>query len=193
MGGDSTDAVRYLGAADAVPIAITERDGAAHLTTGRIVADASSSTYWVHADQAGDLARQTRLLAGDQPSISRLIVALREAAASRHVSLTPHAVAIERAAMAAGDIDRAFDQLKQGRLLQNFNRAYRAHRVAAKRDGHGFMPYRVALERLKRVVARILASGQDPETARINFRTILQPGPARAPRQKPTLPPSSWF
>jgi hypothetical protein len=189
---DSSMALRYLRATDAVPLAIAERDGAACLTTGRVVVDAAS-TYWVHADQAGDLARQTRLLAGDRPDVSRLIAALRETAQAQRVALTEHADAVRRATLAAADLDHAFDQLKEGRLLRSFNSAYRQHRREAKDSGHGYMPYRTALMRLKRAVAIILANGQDPEHAHINFKAILRSGRrARTPRPKPP-PTSSWW
>jgi hypothetical protein len=147
MGGDST-AVRYLRAADATPVTITERDGAAHITIGKIVTDASA-TYWVHTEQATDLARQTRLLAGDQPSVSRLIAALRETAEARRVVLTPHETAIERAESAVAQLDQLMLQLRESRLLRQFNLRYAQMRRRAKDNNEGFVSYAIALRRLR--------------------------------------------
>jgi hypothetical protein len=188
---NATLAVRYLRAANAVPVAIAERDGNACLLSGRIVADASSS-YWVDADQAGALTRQTRLLAGDQPSVARLTEALRQAAADRHVVLTAHQEAIRRAQIATAELDQAFERLREGRLLREFNRHYREHRRLAKENGCGFMTYATALARLKRALIPILASGRDANAATVNFRAIFKPGRLARPRTKPS-PTTSWF
>jgi hypothetical protein len=104
LGGDDTEALakRYLAAAGAAPIAITERDGAASLSIGLGRATATATTtFWADGDQAADLARHARQIAGNNASVERLTAALREAAADRRLALTPHADAIARAKLTA--------------------------------------------------------------------------------------------
>jgi hypothetical protein len=193
MGGDS-DALRYLTATNAAAIAINKHpDGSSALIVTTRHLDQATSAYWLPQPIAADVAREARHRAGVSPDVERLVQALQQAAADRRVTLTPHHVAIERAAAAAGDIDRAFEQLRTGRLLRSFNAAYRRHRLAAKADGARAVAYNVAVARLKRVVIQILARGQDPDTAQVNFRALFRPGGARAERPKPKPPTSSWF
>jgi hypothetical protein len=73
--------------------------------------------------------------------------------------VTEHRVVINRAAAALSRIELGLDKAQKEGLLVQFNRAYKAHRLAAKANGHRFMGYAAAQARLRSALASAAASG----------------------------------
>ncbi len=135
----------YVRALDLVAICVW-RDGRIGVSRDPSGADAA---YWCHARDAG---KALRAAAGDA---NVLVTAARFVG----VGLTEHSVVLERIGGALSRIDAALKLAHQRGDLAFFNELYREHRMAARRCGHGFMPYSVARLRLRKALARVAASG----------------------------------
>jgi hypothetical protein len=98
-------------------------------------------------------------------------VSLRKAAVECRATLTPHGVAISRAAFAAKRLDEYLTSLKGTSVLKQFTHTYRLRRVAAAERGKGFMSYKVAELRFKRALIPLLMNGGKPSTSL--FATIF--------------------
>jgi hypothetical protein len=77
------------------------------------------------------VARRARRLAGANPHLDEAIAALRQAAAEKRVTLTPHDVAMARAGGAAQRLDEYMASVRGTGVLKEFNRAYKRRRMAA--------------------------------------------------------------
>jgi hypothetical protein len=74
-------------------------------------------------------------------------------------TLTPHDVALSRAANAAERLDRYVDSLRARGAMKEFTKAYRRHRLAATARGEGFMSFAVAETRLRLALIPLLIGG----------------------------------
>jgi hypothetical protein len=81
------------------------------------------------------------------------------AAARLKVQLTDHATVVQRVSEAVDRIDTALTAAQRRGDLAFFNQLYKAQRVAAQARGRGFMPYGLALRRLRIAVAHAAANG----------------------------------
>jgi len=70
------------------------------------------------------LTRTARAIAGPDPDVTRLALALHQAAAQRRVALTSHSDAMRRAAFAANELEATFTQMQKDGRLKSFNAAY---------------------------------------------------------------------
>jgi hypothetical protein len=80
------------------------------------------------------------------------------------VSVTPHHVVLARASAALARIDTRLDQAQEQGLLKQFNREYKRRRALAKERGQGFIIYRHARARLRKLLAAMAATGESPES-----------------------------
>jgi hypothetical protein len=85
------------------------------------------------------------------------------AARQIQVSVTAHAIVVQRASAAVARIDQGIDAAQERGLLKLFNDEYRRRRVLAKARGEGFMVYRHARARLRKALATAAAKGESPE------------------------------
>jgi hypothetical protein len=79
------------------------------------------------------------------------------------LSVTPHAVVVQRASAAVARIDAGLDKAQEQGLLMEFNRQYKRRRMQAQEHGKGFLPYRHAKARLRKLLATTAAKGEPPE------------------------------
>jgi hypothetical protein len=84
-----------------------------------------------------------------------------QAALDHNVSLTEHAVAVERARSPVAQINSFVESLRGSGRLKTFNQLYRAQREAAAAQGRGFVSYSVAMARLRPQIGARLAAGGD--------------------------------
>jgi hypothetical protein len=85
------------------------------------------------------------------------------AARQLQVSVTPHAIVVQRASAALGRIDAGCDKAQEAGLLKEFNAQYKRCRLLAKARGQGFLPYRHAKARLRKMLVTAVATGGLPE------------------------------
>jgi hypothetical protein len=91
--------------------------------------------------------------------LTKATAALHRAAADARSTLTPHDVAISRAAGAAAKLDAYMDSLRGTGVLVEFNRAFKRKRMAATASGEGFMSYSTAMLRLRKALVPLLQGG----------------------------------
>jgi hypothetical protein len=113
----------------------------------------ASAAWWLAADKAGAVVKCARSNGGDVVAAARAL----------NVDLTEHAIVLERVGAAVHRIKEKLEFLQRTGGLAMFNAAYRAHRLAAEAAGLKFMPYPVALARLRRVLAGVTAGGKLPD------------------------------
>ena len=135
----------YVRAFDLTCIALW-RDGRLGVSRNPTGAD---QAWWCPAKAAGAVVRSANANGRD-------VVA---AAARLQTPLTDHATVAERATEAVGRIDTALTAAQRRGDLAFFNQLYKAQRVAAQGQGRGFMPYGLALRRLRIAVAHAAANG----------------------------------
>ena len=105
-----------------------------------------AGAWWVKADDADRIAAAA-WSTGDVPS----------AAAKLGLVVTPHDVVRRRVAERTSKIDEAIAEAIDAGVLKQFNAEYRQRRLEAKKNGKHFMPYLVALAKLRKVVADMVA------------------------------------
>ena len=84
-------------------------------------------------------------------------------ARSTGVEIVRHAVVLARAEAAIAKINSGMQRAQRAGVLSQFNTEYKRRRLEAAEQGRSFMSYRGAQARLRRVVARIAATGIAPE------------------------------
>jgi hypothetical protein len=89
------------------------------------------------------------------------------AAAKLEVAMTEHAVVLEPAGAAVGKIDAKLEELRRNGGLGEFNRRYRAARIAAEATGQRVVLYNIALARLRRALGEAAAGGAMPDMAKV--------------------------
>jgi hypothetical protein len=135
----------YVRAFDLTCIALW-RDGRLGVSRNPTGAD---QAWWCPAKAAGAIVRAAN-------ANGKHVVA---AAARLKAPLTDHATVAERATEAVDRIDTALTAAQRRGDLAFFNQLYKAQRVAAQARGRGFMPYGLALRRLRIAVAHAAANG----------------------------------
>jgi hypothetical protein len=170
------EATRYLAACDTTATTIHRRPDGARLSVCTRNIQNADVAVWLPQQDAVEIAAEARRLAGTAPDVERLVRALREAAMNRRITLPEHRVAIERATIAAANLDQLMLQLRQSRLLRIFNRRYAEHRLACKEQGRGSIGYTLALRRLRLALIPILASGRSIDSisaTSLNFQPAI--------------------
>ena len=135
----------YCRAFDLVSIVLW-RDGRLGVSRNPVGAEAA---WWCPAKAAGAIVRAANANGKD----------VAAAAARLKTPLTDHATVAERATEAVDRIDTALTAAQRRGDLAFFNQLYKAQRVAAQAQGRGFMPYGLALRRLRIAVAHAAANG----------------------------------
>ncbi|KQT12890.1 MULTISPECIES: hypothetical protein [unclassified Bradyrhizobium] len=153
-------AIKYLVATGATAISILARDGACEIRVGTKIDPHAISVVWLREPNAIAVSRQARREAGERPDAATIMSALRRAAAHWNEMLTPHDLAIERTTDAIRRLDAAMEGLRASGQLSIFNQHYRAARDAAASKDTGFMPYEVALSRLRMALVPHLSGGK---------------------------------
>jgi len=126
-------------------------------------------------------------VAGARPDIATMINALCEAAAYWNETLTLHDLALQRAADAIKRLDAMMAALRANGQLNIFSQNYHANREAAASVGIGFMPYEVALSRLRMALVPRVTKGRSVEDVTELFSEIFGP-PAFTDYQSPARP-----
>jgi hypothetical protein len=129
----------YVRAFDLVPVALW-RDGRPGVSRNPTGAD---QAWWCPAKAAGAIVRAANANGRD----------VAAAAAQLHTPLTDHTVVAQRVGEAVGRIDDSLKAAQRRGDLAFFNQLYKAQRLAAQARGCSFMPYGVALRRLRIAVA----------------------------------------
>ncbi len=157
---DTKAAIKYLVATGATAISILERGGACEIRVGTKINPHAISVSWLQEPNAIAVSRQARREAGERPDAATIMSALRRAAAHWNEMLTPHDVAIRGASDAIMRLDAAMEGLRASGQLSIFDQHYRAVRDAAVSKDTGFMPYEVALSRLRMALVPYLTCGK---------------------------------
>ena len=123
------------------------------------------------APDAKPVVKVARRLAGK--NVDDAVVSLRKAAVECRATLTPHGVAMQRAAGAARRLDEYLTSLKGTGVLKEFARTYKRRRIAAAERGKGFMSYKVAELRFKRALIPLLMNGGKPAVGASLFAAIF--------------------
>ena len=131
----------YVRAFDLTCIALW-RDGRLGVSRNPTGAD---QAWWCSAKAAGAIVRAANANGRD--------------AARLKTPLTDHATVAQRVGEAVGRIDDGLKAAQRRGDLAFFNQLYKARRVAAQAQGRGFMPYGLALRRLRIAVAHAAANG----------------------------------
>jgi hypothetical protein len=109
--------IQYLIASGATAISITEVDGVAAFRVGTKINPNARAIFWTMAD-AKPVVACARRLAGKNQNIDDAVVSLKKAAVECRATLTPHNVAISRAANAARKLDEYLTSLKGTGVLK---------------------------------------------------------------------------
>jgi hypothetical protein len=165
-------ALAFLQSAGATRISLLQRGSHTVLHVGIRGADEADVGWWLPATQATAVGRAARQLAGPDADVTRLSEAIHEAARRRRVALTPHDVAMARAAQHATAVDRALEILRRSGELRRFNREYQQRREWAQARQERFVGYGVAFSRLRKAVMAIMASGGEP--TRLDFAELFR-------------------
>jgi hypothetical protein len=176
------EATRYLRSTGASAIAIQDVDGIARLAVNPRIMH-STDTVWLPGTQAIGLTRTARAMAGPDPDVTRLSLALHQAATQQKIRLTQHSEAMRRAQLAVNELEAVFTQMQKDGRLKSFNAAYAAYRAAASDRGEGFVSYGIALQRLKLTLVPQLAAGKTFAELRVDFAELF-----REPPRKPSAP-----
>jgi hypothetical protein len=113
------------------------------------------------------VARRARKVAGENPDAAAAETALRQAAAEKRATLTPHATAISKAGAAAQRLDEYLSSARGTGVLKEFNKAYKRRRIAATMRGDGFMTFKTAMTRLRNALIPLLQGNGNVHTATI--------------------------
>ena len=147
--GETKAAIKYLISTGFTAISILECDGAYQIRVGHKIDPNAYSVHWLREPNAIAVSRKARKETRERPDVDTMINALREAAAYWDETLTPHDLALQRAADSIKRFDAMIEALRSSGQLNIFNENYCASRKAAASAGIGFMPYEAALSRLR--------------------------------------------
>jgi hypothetical protein len=168
-------AIKYLTTTGSTAISILERDGACQSRVGHKIDPDAHSVHWLREPNAIAVSRKARKDAGSRPDVATMINALCEAAAYWNETLTPHDLALQRAADAIKRLDAMMEALRASGQLNIFNQNYHANREAAASVGIGFMPYEVAMSRLRMALVPYVTEGKRLEDVTELFPEIFGP------------------
>jgi hypothetical protein len=164
-------ALAYLACSGANAISITTGCGHTVINVGR--KPGAVAIFWLPSDKARAVAARARSIAGDNPDVEGTIAALKAAALQLRVTLTPHDVAVARAAAMAKQLDAFMASMTGTGVLREFNRTYKARRQAAFARGEHFMLYKDALARLRSAMIPLLQNGGKPVLGASLFATVF--------------------
>ncbi|MCP1912687.1 hypothetical protein J2R96_005167 [Bradyrhizobium elkanii] len=173
--GETKAAIKYLIATGSTAISILEHDGACQIRVGHKIDPDAYSVHWLREPNAIAVSRKARKEAGERPDVATMINALREAAVYWGETLTPHDLALQRATDSIKRLDAIIEALRSGGQLNIFNENYCASREAAASAGIGFMPYEVALSRLRMALVPYVTEGKRLEDITELFPKIFGP------------------
>jgi hypothetical protein len=166
-------AIDYLKASGAIAISVVEIDGVCTFQIGVKISPHAIEAQWLPETAASAIVKRARCDAGKAASVSAAIEALHGAAADQRVTLTPHAMAVDRARTAVARLDSYLEAGRTGGVLQKFNAEFKRRRTDAKADGKGFMSYSVATSRLRRALVPLLMSGGHPAIGQTLFGEVF--------------------
>jgi len=173
--GQTKAAIKYLISTGFTAISILESDGAYQIRVGHKINPNACSVHWLREPNAIAVSRKARKETRERPDVDTMINALREAAAYWDETLTPHDLALQRAADSIKRLDAMIEALSSSGQLNIFNENYCASREAAASAGIGFMPYEVALSRLRMALVPYVTEGKRLEDITELFPKIFGP------------------
>jgi hypothetical protein len=114
--------------------------------------------YWIEAAQAGAVLKRARNNGGNIPAAAKAL----------GVHLTDHPVLIQRVNVAIERLGRRLDQAQASGSMAFFNSEFKRRRLTTAGAGDGFMSYKVAKQRLERMlVEKAAAPGEGDPAALI--------------------------
>jgi hypothetical protein len=123
---------------------------------GRLVSTRNPAGYvaawWGRAVDVGLVLDRARADSGD-------VVA---AAAALRIKLVEHSAALQRTETIVARLDARVTQAQQSGDLGLLNKEYRRRRLQAQAAGEPFLPYRVAVRRLRKVLTEVAAGKAAP-------------------------------
>jgi hypothetical protein len=167
-------AIAYLIASGATAISVIETEAGCAFRIGSKIDPRAVSAQWLPEANARAVMLKARRVAGARPDGSKAARALAQAAADQRVTLTPHDVAMTRAANAAARIEEYIDSLHASGAMRTFTKTYKVMRLAAKQRGEGFMSYAAAELRLRRALVPLLIGGQGVGSVRSLFAEVFR-------------------
>jgi hypothetical protein len=90
--------------------------------------------------------------------LNELVDVIEMMAQSRGVILTPHAKAIERAALYAGYLDQAIQAMRRDGTFSALNRAYKFYRQDGLKQNESVTPYWAVMHELRALIIRALVA-----------------------------------
>jgi hypothetical protein len=140
----SAAAVDYLISFNAHAVAISPK--------GKVYTSANPTgaalAWWCRRHDAVRLAKAAQAT-GNVEGMARML----------RITLTPHAVVLERVAERNARLDEALQRAQESGLLKDFNNAYRWRRLSAQKTGTRFMSFPAAQRRLRQVLTQAVANG----------------------------------
>jgi hypothetical protein len=114
--------------------------------------DTVAALWWAKSLRS---AHQTVQAIGEQrpDSVEAAVAELRAAANRVGVVLTEHGTVVVRAQVAVNQLQEKISDAQRAGSLKFFNSEYRRRREEAKAAGRGFMPYNLAMARLRSLLA----------------------------------------
>jgi hypothetical protein len=170
---DTRAALAYLKASGARAISVVEVDGVAAFRVGTRNNPNATIVFWIATVNAKPVVKCAQRLAGVNQNIDDAVVSLKKAATECRATLTPHDTAISRAAGAARRLDEYLSSVRGAGTLREFKRAFTVRREAAMAAGRGFMPYKIAMSRLRLALVPLLQNGGKPAVGASLFATVF--------------------
>jgi hypothetical protein len=132
------------------------------------------AAYWWDKETAKRLAAMVQRECGAGLSLPMVAASIVSAAQYHGVTLTPHARLLEKAGGAVGRLDASIETARRSGDLGFFNREFARRRAEASRAGKAFPPYRVALAKLRRVMAGAATAEASGGIASAHHGTLLR-------------------
>jgi hypothetical protein len=118
---------------------------------------------------AAAVVKSARQHGGKTPNVDVALAALHQAASDHRATLTPHAVAVERAGDAVKRLDAYIGSMRgTGALVQQ------GIQTETTEGGCGFMTYKVALARLRFALIPLLIGGGQPSVGQSLFAQVFR-------------------
>jgi hypothetical protein len=167
-------AIAYLIAAETTAISVIEPETGCTFRVGTKLDPHAAAVFWIAAPAAIGVARRARGLAGVNPHSDEAVAALRQAAAEKRATLTPHATAMARASDAAKRLETFIETLRVSGGMRAFTNKRR--RLAARERGESFLTFKVAEARFKRALIPLLQGGGKPVLGASVFAEVFKTG-----------------
>jgi hypothetical protein len=111
----------------------------------------AEAAWWLQACDVGAVLAKAKANSGDVPKV----------AAKLGVRLMEHSAALQRTEELSKRLDTRMHAAQETGDLTVFNREYRRRRLQAQAAGEPFLPYRVAVRRLRKALTEV-AAGRTP-------------------------------